>query len=101
MYDAEGWPVSHDAGHYFSGARHALFFNEDNVHTQCRSCNWLHEGNPLPYTIYMRSRYTANRLSDMSSEWLRAGKKYKQFEVDELAKVYKAQAEVLRKERER
>ena len=38
------------AGHFYSAGNHpSLKFNEDNVHGQCKRCNYFLSGNLLPY----------------------------------------------------
>ena len=38
------------AGHFYSAGNHpSIKFNEDNVHGQCKRCNYFLSGNLLPY----------------------------------------------------
>ena len=39
------------AGHFYSaGGNPVVRFNEDNVHGQCKKCNYFLSGNLLPYS---------------------------------------------------
>ena len=37
------------AGHFYSASNSSVRFNEDNVHGQCKKCNYFLSGNLLPY----------------------------------------------------
>lgn len=44
-------------GHYITRGVYALRWDLNNVHTQCWGCNFKHEYDPLPYTLYLQKRY--------------------------------------------
>ena len=85
------------AGHFFSvGGHEAVRFDEDNVHGQCRRCNYFLSGNPLPYKVnlikkigeasFKRLELRSHNLSKMA-----------RFEVELLIQQYKDKIEYLKK----
>ena len=53
------WPDM-DAGHFISrglGGRSGVYFDERNIHAQCKRCNGFKQGDTLAYEDFMRKRY--------------------------------------------
>ena len=53
------WPRM-DAGHFIprgSRGQSGVYFDERNVHAQCKECNGFKEGNTLVYLEYMVEKY--------------------------------------------
>jgi len=49
-----------DAGHFIgrsSGGASGVYFDERNIHAQCKRCNGFEQGNPFEYHKFMRDRY--------------------------------------------
>ena len=49
-----------DAGHFISrgsGGMSGVYFDERNIHTQCKPCNGFHQGNAQKYGDYMLQKY--------------------------------------------
>ena len=46
-----------DAGHFIKRQHRALRFSEINVNGQCRSCNWLLQGNDINYAKGLVKKY--------------------------------------------
>lgn len=63
-----------DAGHFISRSFLWTMFDERNVHCQCRTCNWEHERNPIPYYRYMEERYGVDVILELQSLAHQGGK---------------------------
>lgn len=46
-----------DAGHFINRKWMSTRWREDNVHSQCRSCNRFDEGNASGYALFMIQKY--------------------------------------------
>ena len=90
-----GW----DAGHYrtVAAASH-LRFNEDNVHLQCRHCNQMLDGNIPAYRPALIRKIGLARVEALENN--NEVHKWTIEECKEIAKVYQAKLDALRKERQ-
>ena len=86
------WNVS-DGGHYYSAGHHpALEFNEDNVHGQCRRCNFYLSANQVEYRKGLIQRIGPERvykLDTLADFYKRAGWKHDRFYLIEIIERYK------------
>ena len=54
------WYYTMQGGHFIprgSRGQSGVYFDERNVHAQCKNCNAYQQGNALPYLDYMIARY--------------------------------------------
>lgn len=54
------WKYKADAGHFIGkgmGGGSGVYFDERNVHLQCKSCNAFRQGHPLVYYDFMLKKY--------------------------------------------
>lgn len=86
-----------DAGHYHprtSGM--ALFFDERNVHAQCRGCNRFRHGNLAQYALALQRRYGKGILEELDKKRQEI-KKYSTQEYIDLIEYYKLEIDKLEK----
>lgn len=76
-----------NAGHFIPKAAGglALYFNEDNVHAQCVSCNLFLEGNHYEYGLRLGKEKVAELYKLKNETW-----KWSSYDYDEKIKYYKA-----------
>jgi hypothetical protein len=84
-----------DAGHYIAqGSSGALRYDENNVHSQCRSCNRFKHANLIEYRINLVRKIGLERV-----EWLEAHrtdtKQWTREELNNLLSNYKKMVEEL------
>lgn len=77
-----------DAGHFINRRWMACRWREDNVHSQCRSCNRFDEGNSVGYTMFMIDKYGKEHVEYLQAI-KNAGYKYSEFELQILIDEYK------------
>lgn len=54
------------AGHFYSGGHYpGLKFNEDNVNSQSKHCNYFKSGNLNEYRIHLEKKIGAERLNNL------------------------------------
>jgi len=87
-----------DAGHFVSGRRNAVVFEENGIHIQCSAwCNRVNHGNPKIYKDKMLARYgkeEVKRLEQLKHKVIQD----KDMDFEGIAKKYKAKYEsVMRK----
>lgn len=85
------------AGHYWpAGGHEAVRFDEDNVHGQCRRCNFFKHGNEKGYRGRLIKKIGEPAFTTLG---LRAHNKSKMmaFEVEYLIQEYKSKIEKLKK----
>lgn len=46
-----------DAGHFVSGRKNAILFEDNGIHAQCTQCNIFNHGEQYLYGVYMKKRY--------------------------------------------
>ena len=57
-----------DAGHYISkGSRggSGVYFDERNIHAQCKSCNGFHQGRQVVYREFMLEKYSQRVIDEL------------------------------------
>ena len=81
------------AGHFYSGGHYPnLKFNEDNVHGQCKRCNYFLSGNLTQYEKNLRERIGGDRVEQLhilAGWYKRNGHKWDRFALEEIIKNYK------------
>lgn len=54
-----------DAGHFISrgsGGTSGVYFDERNIHAQCKPCNGFHQGNTQSYGEFMLQKYSQETI---------------------------------------
>lgn len=78
------------AGHYFPvGGHEAVRFDEDNVHGQCRHCNYFKHGNEKGYRVNLIKKIGQERFNKLELRAHNLSKMHR-FEVELLIQEYKA-----------
>jgi len=81
------------AGHYYSAGKYScLRFNEDNVHGQCKSCNYFKSGDLLNYRMNLIERIgkeKVEKLDLIASQAKRQTWKWNRFHLEEIISKYK------------
>ena len=57
-----------DAGHFISRGSHGasgVYFDERNVHAQCKSCNAFHQGRAEEYRKFMLNKYNPRVIYEL------------------------------------
>lgn len=74
-------------GHFVSALCAILRYSEINCHCQCRDCNYEHEFNPLPYSLWMIQNFWNEELTTLKGK---RGSSYKWSlsELEEIAIKY-------------
>jgi len=82
-----------DAGHYYSAGHYPpLRYNENNVHGQCKQCNYFLHGNLIEYKNRITKRITINQLIELDFEVIRykqTGYKWDRYYLIEIIEKYK------------
>ncbi|ORM72416.1 protein NinG [Pantoea wallisii] len=91
--------ASYHAGHFRTTARATqLRFDEDNVHSQCASCNVHHSGAIGPYRINLITKIGLQRVLALESN--NTPHRYTREELDAIRARYRALLRALVKQRE-
>jgi len=77
-----------DAGHFMAGKNNSVKFIEENVHIQCKRCNYFERGNLIPYTLRMIEKYGQEKVNELQKIKKQA-QKFTDSELEELIKIYK------------
>ena len=85
-----------DCGHFVNRRHMGTRFDEKNCNAQCRSCNSFDEGNPAGYAKGLIEKYGAGVIDELLLKKA-LGRKWSQFEIDELAKYYREKCKELLK----
>lgn len=86
----QSWPQM-DAGHYFSrghGGGSGTYFDERDIHAQCRTCNRFSEGNKHAYLDAMISMY-GSEIVDELEVLHSAGRSYRAGQITAIGLMYK------------
>jgi len=87
------------AGHFYSGGHYsALKFDEDNVHGQCKHCNYFLSGNLTEYEKNLRRRIGNERVEALhikAGVYKRTGYKWDRFFLDITIKTYRQKCKEL------
>lgn len=57
-----------DAGHFISrgsGGSSGVYFDERNIHAQCKNCNSFHQGRALDYLDFMKEKYGQETIDEL------------------------------------
>lgn len=96
-----GNPQPSDAGHYFSAGHFpSLEFNEDNVHLQCRRCNYFLHSNATPYQKNLIKKIGQERyeqLDMLASQSKRTTYKHDRFYLIQVIETYRDKVKELKK----
>ena len=87
-----------DAGHFIKRQHKATRFNEKNSSGQCRSCNWLLQGNDIEYAKGLERKYGPGIVEELEiakRNTIHLG----QFELKLIAAHYRQRFNELKKER--
>ena len=87
-----------DAGHFIKRQHKSLRFDEKNVNSQCKKCNWLLQGNDINYAIGLEKKYGPGIIEELElakRNTLHLG----QFELNLIAEHYKQKFNELKKEK--
>ena len=87
-----------DCGHFHSRTHMSTRFDEDNCHTECRYCNRFSADHIIGYRENLIKKIGEQRfmLLDIKAH---ETKKWSHFELEQLAKYYRALVEKLQKEK--
>lgn len=89
-----------DAGHFYSGGHYpSLKYNENNVHGQCRKCNWHEHANLIEYRKRITQRITENELKELDfevSKYKQTGYKWDRFYLIEVIETYKEKIKLIK-----
>ena len=80
------------SGHYIHN-RANTYWREDNIHAQCRKCNYFASGNLAEYAIFMLNKYGEGHLRQLTED-SKVLKQWTKKEYDEIALKYKKLNEV-------
>jgi len=73
------------AGHWLTGRRNAVLFDERGVHGQCRTCNLWGQGEGPAYTEFMEKTYGKEVMAEIRAK----NKEQRQFTEHELREMMK------------
>lgn len=74
-------------GHLFSRVCYSTRWSEINCHCQCKSCNWKHEDNPHPFTIWFLHHFGISAYISLNEEHNKL-RKFQDYEIAEMTKLY-------------
>ena len=72
------WNKNCDAGHFIPKSRGGLsgvYFDERNIHAQCKDCNGFHQGKQVEYKEFMLEKYGQDVIDKL--EFLDQNQSYK------------------------
>lgn len=78
-----------DAGHFISrgmGGSSGVYFDERNIHAQCKPCNAWKQGAPHEYEQFMLEKYGQKVIDEL--RWLDRNQSYKN-KLHAIAEMYK------------
>ena len=85
-------PTFSDAGHYYSAGHYPpLRYNENNVHGQCKQCNYFKHGNLIEYRKRITERIPQKELDRLDfavKVYKRTGYKWDRFYLIEVIQKY-------------
>ena len=87
-----------DCGHFHSRRHMATRFDEDNAHAECRSCNRFKADHLIGYERNLIAKIGQMRFDKLAWKASQT-KKWSDFELQELAKYYKALGDKIKKEK--
>ena len=82
-----------NAGHFYAVKGYdSMRFNEDNVHSECVSCNCFNESHLIGYAINLKNKIGEDRLNELhrlATDYKRNGYKWQRYEIEEMIIYYK------------
>lgn len=82
-----------DAGHFYSSGHYPpLRYNENNVHGQCKRCNYFLHGNLDNYRLLITERISIDELKELDfivSRYKQTGYKWDRWYLIEVIETYK------------
>lgn len=94
------WKYKMQAGHFIprgSRGQSGVYYDERNVHAQCKDCNGFKEGNTLVYLEFMQQKY-GQKVIDELRVLDAMVKSYSSFELMKIEMLYKQLFKELLKE---
>lgn len=88
-----------DAGHFIPKSRGGLsgvYYDERNIHAQCKDCNGFHQGRQVEYRKFMLMNYGQEVIDQL--EFLDRNQSYKS-KIIGIGLMYKEMYEVLKKKK--
>lgn len=77
------------AGHFISGRRNSVLFDERNVHPQCYACNICKHGNTVNYFRFMQHKYGDEVIEELRNRDNSENKQFAVYELEEMLNKYK------------
>lgn len=68
-FNDKGDPITNDCGHFLGRKVDATRWDLKNCNCQCRSCNWKHNDNPMPYYYAMLNKYGMEIIEDLQERY--------------------------------
>ena len=87
-----------DCGHYIKRQHQSTRFNEMNCQTQCKRCNNFEQGANEIFRRKLVEKYGEEKVLMLEQEGRKTVKRGK-FELEQIAKYYKSECEILAKEK--
>ncbi|MFA5715563.1 MAG: recombination protein NinG [Candidatus Paceibacterota bacterium] len=87
---------SMDCGHFIKRQHMATRFSEMNGNVQCKNCNAFEQGRNEVYEKFLVKKYGQDKV-DLLKMQGNSTRKISKFELDQIAKYYKSEAEKLAK----
>lgn len=94
------WKYKMQGGHFLprgSRGQSGVYYDERNVHAQCKECNGFKEGNTLVYLEFMQQKYGQDTVDELRALDLMV-KSYSSFELMKYEILYKQMYKELLKE---
>jgi hypothetical protein len=92
QFNDKGDPVTNDCGHFLGRKVDATRWDLRNCNCQCRSCNWKHNDNPIPYYHYMHGKYGLGVVAELEMLY----REHRKISVPELRELLKEMKELYR-----
>jgi hypothetical protein len=87
-----------DCGHFHSRTHMNTRFDEDNCHAECRYCNRFSADHIIGYRENLIKKIGSQRFTLLEVK-AHETKKWSRFELEQLAKYYRARVQMLEKEK--
>ena len=92
------WNKNCDAGHYISKGNRGLsgvYFDERNIHAQCKNCNGFEQGRTLKYRRFLIEKYGESVVDEL--HFLDRNQSYK-YKIIGIGEMYKQMYEALKEQ---
>lgn len=87
-----------DCGHFIKRQHMATRFSELNCHTQCKRCNGFEQGRDSDFERYLNDKIGLDKVNNLKLQ-ARMTRKISNFELEQITKYYKTEAEKLAQEK--